>query len=83
MDVVGLWLNVITTSSVEAVQGLFEIVHLNVYVVPAVPLNVDVALAGVVIVPPDPDTMLQAPVPAEGALPASVTVVNPHVVAPV
>jgi len=28
--VVGIWLNVIVTSSVEDAQGLFEIVHLNV-----------------------------------------------------
>ena len=52
-------------------QGLLETVHLNVYVVPAVPVNVEVALVGAVIVPPVPDTTLQAPVPIEGALPAS------------
>ena len=67
----------------DAVQGLLETVHLNVYVVPAVPVKVDVALVGVATVPPVPDTMLQAPVPIEGALPASVTDVDPHVAAPV
>ena len=46
-------------------------------------MNVDVALAGVVTVPPAPETMLHAPVPTEGALPARVTVVNPQVAAPV
>jgi hypothetical protein len=30
MPAVGSWLNVITTSSVDAVHGLFDIVHLNV-----------------------------------------------------
>jgi hypothetical protein len=80
---VGIVLNVITTSSVDGVQGLFEIVHLNVYVEPAKPLKVEVALDGVVIVPPVPLTMLQAPVPTEGVLPARVTVVNPHVDEPV
>jgi hypothetical protein len=83
LDVVGALLNVITTSSVDAVQGLFDIVHLRVYVVPAVPLNVEVALVGVVIVPPAPDTMLHAPVPKVGVLAASVTLVKPQVAAPV
>jgi hypothetical protein len=76
-------LNLITTSSVDAVHGLFDIVHLNVYVAPAVPVKVDVGLDGVVIVPPVPLTMLQAPVPFDGALPANVTVVNPQVDEPV
>ena len=78
-EVVGFWLKVITTSSVDAVHGLFDIVHRNVYEEPAVPLKVDVALEDVVIVPPVPLTMLQAPVPIDAALPASVTDVNPHV----
>ena len=42
-------------------------------------MNVDVALVGVVTVPPDPDIILHAPVPIEGALAARVTVVNPQV----
>ena len=54
-------------------------VHLNVYEAPAVPVKVDVGLDDVVIVPPVPLTMLQAPVPLDGALPANVTVVNPQV----
>ena len=66
----------------DAVQGLLEIVHRNVYDVPPVPLKVEVGLVGVVTVPPVPEMMLQAPVPAEGALPARVTVVSPHVAAP-
>ena len=41
--------------------------------VPAVPLNEDVGLEGVVTVPPVPLTMLHAPVPVVGVLPASVT----------
>jgi hypothetical protein len=83
LDVVGLRLNVTTTSLVDAVQGLFDMVHLKVYVVPAMPVKVDVALAGVVTVPPVPDIILHAPVPTDGTLPASVTLVNPQVAAPV
>jgi hypothetical protein len=80
---VGVVLNVITTSSVDGVHGLFEIVHLKVYVEPAVPIKVEVGLEGVVIFPPVPLTMLQAPVPTEGVLPARVTVVKPQVDDPV
>jgi hypothetical protein len=76
---VAFWLKVIITSSADAAHGELDMVHLSVYVVPVVPLNVDVALVGVVIVPPTPDTILHTPVPAEGTFPASVTVVNPQV----
>ena len=51
--------------------------------VPAVPLNVLVGLDGVVMDPPDPLTMLHDPVPTEGALPARVALVNPHMDDPV
>ena len=37
------------------------------------PENVDVGLLGVATVPPAPETMLQAPEPVAGVLPASVT----------
>ena len=47
------------------------------------PLNVDVELEGLVIVPPVPEIILQAPVPAEGVLPARVTEVKPQLAAPV
>ena len=47
------------------------------------PVNVLVGLAGVVIVPPVPDTIVQEPLPTEGEFAASVTEVNPHVDAPV
>jgi hypothetical protein len=57
-------------------------VHRKVYVDPPVPLKVDVALDGVVTVPPVPEMILHAPVPTEGTLPASVTV-KPQVDAPV
>ena len=50
---------------------------------PAVPVNVDVGLVGVVMVPPAPDTILQVPVPTTGVFAARVTVVNPQVAAPV
>ncbi len=72
-------MNVITTSSVDAVHGLLLIVHLKVYVVLAVPVNVDVLLEGVVTVPPAPLIILHAPVPIVGELAASVTDVNPQV----
>jgi hypothetical protein len=68
-------LNVIVTSSVLAVQGELLIVHRNVYVVPAVPLNVLVGLLLVVTVPPVPEIILQAPVPTVGVFPAKVVLV--------
>ncbi len=80
---VGFRLNVITTSSVEAVHGLLLIVQRKVYVEPAVPVNVDVALDAVVTLPPVPETILHAPVPTVGVFPAKVTLVKPHVAAPV
>ena len=82
-DAVGIRLNVILTSSVDAAHGAFEIVHLKTYAVPAAPENVDVGLDGVVTVPPTPLTILQLPVPTVGVLAASVTLVNPQVAAPV
>ena len=66
----------------DAVQGLFVIVQRKVYEEPAVPVKVDAALDAVVIVPPVPLTMLHAPVPTVGALPARVTEVCPQVAAP-
>ena len=74
-------MKVVMTLLVDAAQGLLEMVHLNVYVAPAVPLNVEVGLEGVLIVPPDPEIMLQAPVPTEGVLAASETDVKPQVAA--
>ena len=47
------------------------------------PLKVDVGLDDVVIVPPVPLTILHAPVPTVGVLPAKVTEVIPHVEDPV
>ena len=44
-------------------------------------MKVDVALEGVVTVPTVPLTMLHAPVPTVGVLPARVTDVNPQVAA--
>jgi hypothetical protein len=76
-------LKVILTSSVDGVHGALLIVHLNTYAVPAVPVKVLVGLAGVVIVPPAPLTILHAPVPAAGVLAARVAVVTPHINAPV
>ena len=76
---VGAWLKVIMTSSELAVHGAFEIVHLKVYVLPAMPVNVDVLSVGVVMVPPVPLTIVHMPVPITGVFPAKVTVVNPRV----
>ena len=47
------------------------------------PEKVLVGLAGVLIVPPVPETMLQAPVPTVGVLPARVVLVSPHIEAPI
>ena len=69
----------IITSSVDAVQGLLLIVQRKVYVEPAVPLKVLVGLDVDVMVPPDPLTIDQVPLPVEGALAARVTDVSPQV----
>ena len=76
-------MKVMMTSSVEVVQGALEIVQRKVYVLPAVPVKVDVGLAALAKLPPVPLTTLQAPVPTDGVFAASVTVVNPQVDAPV
>ena len=57
-------------------------VHLKVYVIPGVPLNALVGLFGEVMVPPEPEVIVQVPVPVEGVLPASAVVVSPHIDAP-
>lgn len=72
MATVGFAVNVMTTSSVEALQGELLIVQRNVYVVPATPVKVEVGLDGVVTVPPAPLTMLQAPVPTVAVFAAKV-----------
>ncbi len=46
-------------------------------------MKVDVALDGVVTLPPEPDIILQVPVPTDGLFPAKVTLVNPQVDDPV
>jgi len=61
-----------TTSSVEAVQGALLIVQRKVYVVPATPVNPEVGLDGVVIVPPVPLMIVHAPVPTLGVFAANV-----------
>ena len=71
--ITGLAVKLITTSSVLGEQGALLIVHLNVYVVPATPVNVEVGLDAVVTLPPAPDMILQAPVPTVGVLAARVT----------
>ena len=68
----------IVKSSVLAVQGALLIVQRNVYVLPAVPVKVLVGLLVVVMLPPVPEIMLQAPVPTVTALPAKVVLVTPH-----
>ena len=66
---------VITTSSVEGVQGELEIVHRRVAVPGTVkPVTPDVGDEGVVMVAV-PETTLHVPVPIVGVLPAKVAVV--------
>ena len=72
-------MNVISTSSADDPQGALVIVQRKVYDVPEVPVKVLIGLAGVVIVPPIPVTILHKPDPTTGVLAASVTVVIPHV----
>jgi hypothetical protein len=76
---VGFRLKVITTSSEDGAQGALDIVHLKVYVVPAVPVNVDVGLPAFPKLPPEPETILHEPVPTAALLAASDTVVKPQV----
>lgn len=82
LAVVGLRLNVTSTSSVDA-QAPLVIVHLKVYAVPAVPLKVVAGFDAATKLPPAPLTILHAPVPVTGLLAANVTAVNPQVAAPV
>ena len=81
--VVGFWLNFTSISSKDAVHGAFEIVQRKVYVVPAIPLKLVVGLVASANVPPVPLSTVHNPVPIDGALPASVTLVSPHVENPV
>jgi hypothetical protein len=81
--IVGLWVKVIVTSSVEGGQGELLIVQRKTYVVPAVPVKLLVGLEGDVIVPPVPETMLHNPVPIKGVFPAREVDVNPHIEGPV
>ena len=67
---------VITTSSVEGVQGGLEIVHRKM-AVPPKPVTPEVGEVRVVMVAV-PDTTLHAPVPTVGVLPANVAVVTPQ-----
>jgi hypothetical protein len=65
------------------VQGELLIVHLNTYVVPAVPVNVLVGLVGVMILPPVPETIVHNPVPIVGVLPVRAVLVRAHIDAPI
>ena len=47
------------------------------------PVNVELGLLALPKLPPDPLTLVQAPVPTAGALAAKVTCVKPQVEAPV
>ena len=69
---------VITTSSVEGVQGELEIVQRRVAVPgTAKPVTPDVGELGVVIVAV-PETTLHVPVPTVGVFPAKVAVLTPQ-----
>jgi hypothetical protein len=65
---------VITTSSVEAVQGALEIVHLKVLAPMPRAVSPEVGDEGVVIVPA-PEINVHNPVPDAGVFPAKVAVV--------
>jgi hypothetical protein len=65
---------VITTSSVEAVQGALEIVHLKVLAPTPRAVSPEVGDEGVVIVPA-PEINVHNPVPDVGVFPAKVAVV--------
>ena len=74
----GFAFKVIKTSSVET-QPPLVIVQRSVYEFPETPEKLEVGLAAVVIVPPVPETILQAPVPVVGVFAAKVTLVKPQV----
>src|SRR5690348_6772332 len=59
---VGAASNLIVTVDVLGAQTPLEIDHCKTYVVPAVPVKVDVGLEGVVTVPPNPLMIDQVPV---------------------
>ena len=67
----------------KVAQGGFVTVQRSVYVAPAFPEKVEVALAVLPKLPPVPLTTLHAPVPALGVLAARVTWVRPQVAMPV
>jgi hypothetical protein len=73
-EVVGAAFLVMTTSSVEAVQGELLMVHLKVAEPTPIAVTPEVGLEGVVTVAV-PDTTVQAPVPTVAIFPASVAVV--------
>ena len=73
LDVVGLRLKVITTSSVESVPELFDMHQRRQYLPPPRPYKVEVWLEALLKDPPVPDTTLHIPIPIAGELAASVT----------
>ena len=75
---VGFFGKAITTSSVEGVQVELVMVQRKVYVVPAVPIKVEVEEAAFEKEPPVPEITVQAPVPTVGAFALSAVEVNPH-----
>jgi hypothetical protein len=77
-EIVGTELFVNTTSSVEGVQPLLDIVHLNVAPVPAVMPVIVVVADDVEVMVAVPETTDQAPVPEVGVLAAMVNVAFPQ-----
>lgn len=67
----GTGVNVTTTSSVDAAQGLFVTVHRKVYELPAIPVKFDVGEDAVVMFPPAPEMIDHEPVPTVGVFAAS------------
>ena len=76
--IVGAWLNLIVTLSVEAMQGALEMVHTKTYVFPTIPLNTVVGLVASTKLPPAPLKILQLPVPITGVFAAREVEVIPQ-----
>jgi hypothetical protein len=79
----GFCRKVMVTSSSDDGHGGLLIDHLNIYVIPGVPVKALEGLVGSDMLPPVPETILQAPVPMTGVLAARAVLVRPHIVAPV
>ena len=76
---VGAWLKVTFTSSVDAAHGALDIVQRKTYDVPVVPVKVEPGVVAAANDPPVPLMIVHEPVPTVGLFAARVTVVIPQV----